>query len=263
MSLTKTICFANNKGGSGKSTTCANVGYSLSTLGKRVLLIDADMQMNLTLQFFDDEQSLEMAKGQKNLYVGITEQRDLIDYIKSTEYENLDLIPSSTLMSGIEFQLFTKWQREFILRQGLKGIKESGKYDYILIDAPPTLGCWVMNIMCASDFLVIPVEASPWGLFGLANMFEFYEQVKLISPSLELMGIAITKASERKNYFKQTLETLSSLENVRLFESIIRIDSSIEWSQDNSKPVMVYKKSSRAAQEYMEMAKEIEKYADR
>lgn len=263
MSLTKTICFANNKGGSGKSTTCANVGYSLSTLGKRILLIDADMQMNLTLQFFDDEQSLLMAKGQKNLYVGVTEQRDLMDYIKPTDYGNLDLIPSSTLMSGIEFQLFTKWQREFILRQGLKNIKDSGKYDYILIDAPPTLGCWVMNIMCASDFLVIPVEASPWGLFGLANMFEFYEQVKLISPSLELMGIAITKASERKNYFKQTLETLSSLENVRLFESIIRIDSNIEWSQDNSKPVMVYKKSSRAAQEYMEMAKEIEKYADR
>jgi len=263
MSATKTICFANNKGGSGKSTTCANVGYSLSTLGKRVLLIDADMQMNLTLQFFDDEQSLEMAKSQKNIYVGIVEQRDLSDFARATEYENLDLIPSSTLMSGIEFQLFTKWQREFILREGLKRIKESGKYDYILIDAPPTLGCWAMNIMCASDFLVIPVEASPWGLFGLANMFEFYEQVKKISPSLELMGIAITKASERKNYFKQTIETLSSLENVRLFESIIRVDSNIEWSQDNSKPVMVYKKSSRAAGEYMEMAKEILKYADR
>ena len=263
MSATKTICFANNKGGSGKSTTCANIGYSLSTLGKRVLLIDADMQMNLTLQFFDDEQSLEMAKSQKNIYVGIVEQRDLSDFARATEYENLDLIPSSTLMSGIEFQLFTKWQREFILREGLKRIKESGKYDYILIDAPPTLGCWAMNIMCASDFLVIPVEASPWGLFGLANMFEFYEQVKKISPSLDLMGIAITKASERKNYFKQTIETLSSLENVRLFESIIRVDSNIEWSQDNSKPVMVYKKSSRAAGEYMEMAKEILTYADR
>ena len=263
MSKTKIICFANNKGGSGKSTTCANIGYSLSTLGKRVLLIDADMQMNLTLQFFDDETSLEMAKSGKNIYVGVTEQKDLSAFVVPTEYENLDLIPSSTLMSGIEFQLFTKWQREFILRQGLKSVKESGKYDYILIDAPPTLGCWVMNIMCASDYLVIPVEASPWGLFGLANMFEFYEQVKLISPSLNLMGIAITKASERKNYFKQTVETLSSLENVRLFESIIRIDSNIEWSQDNSKPVMVYKKSSRAAQEYMDMAKEIEKYVDR
>ena len=263
MPVTKTICFANNKGGSGKSTTCANVGYSLSTLGKKVLLIDADMQMNLTLQFFDDERSLEMAKSGKNIYTGVVEQKDLSSFVVPTEYEGLDIIPSSTLMSGIEFQLFTKWQREFILRQGLKAIKESGKYDYILIDAPPTLGCWVMNIMCASDHLVIPVEASPWGLFGLANMFEFYEQVKLISPSLELMGIAITKASERKNYFKQTVETLSSLDNVRLFDTIIRVDANVEWSQDNSQPVMVFKRSSRAAQEYMEMAKEIEKYADR
>ena len=263
MSSTKTICFANNKGGSGKSTTCANVGYALSTLGKKVLLIDGDMQMNLTLSFFDDERSLEFAKGENNLYCGIVSQKDLSGYIQRTEYENLDLIPSSTLMSSIEFQLFTKWQREFILNYGLKKIKESEKYDYILIDAPPTLGCWVMNIMCASDYLVIPVEASPWGLFGLANMFEFYEQVKNISPSLDLLGIAITKASERKNYFKQTIETLSSLDNVRLLESIIRIDSTIEWSQDNSKPVMAYKKSSRAALEYMEMAKEIMKYADR
>ena len=263
MAVTKTICFANNKGGSGKSTTCANIGYSLSTLGKKVLLIDADMQMNLTLYFFDDEKSLEMAKGQKNIYKGIINQKDLSSYAVPTEYENLDLIPSSTLMSSIEFELFTKWQREFILREGLRKIKEEGKYDYILIDAPPTLGCWVMNIMCASDFLVIPVEASPWGLFGLANMFEFYEQVKRISPSLEILGIAITKASERKNYFKQTVDTLSELDNVRLLETIIRVDSTIEWSQDNSKPVMVYKKSSRAAQEYMAMAQEVAKYANR
>ena len=263
MSATKVICFANNKGGSGKSTTCANVGYSLCTLGKKVLLIDGDMQMNLTLSFFDDETSLELAKNGKNIYVATLEQKDLTDYVIHTEYEGLDLIPSSTLMSSIELQLFTKFQREFILRRGLEKIKASGYYDYILIDSPPTLGCWVMNIMCASDFLVIPVEASPWGLFGLANMFEFYEQVKLISPNLELMGIAITKASERKNYFKQTVETLSLLDNVRLLTSIIRIDSTVEWSQDNSKPVMAYKKTSRAAGEYMELAKEVMSYADR
>ncbi|MBQ9777927.1 MAG: ParA family protein [Clostridia bacterium] len=263
MATTKTICFANNKGGSGKSTTCANVGYALSTMGKKVLLIDGDMQMNLTLSFFNDEVSLEMAKGRQNLYRGVTEEKDLSDFVVETEYKGLDLIPSSTLMSGIEFELFTKWQREFILRKGLQRIKESGKYDYILIDAPPTLGCWVMNIMCASDYLVIPVEASPWGLFGLANMFEFYEKVKGIAPDLSLLGIAVTKASERKNYFKQTIETLSSLDNVRLFKTIIRVDSAVEWSQDVSKPVMAYKKASRAAAEYMELAKEIKKYVAR
>ena len=260
---TKTICFANNKGGSGKSTTCANVGYALTTLGKKVLLIDGDMQMNLTLSYFDDEASLEMAKSDKNLYRAIVEQKDLTDYIQKTEYKGLDLIPSSTLMSGIEFELFTKWQREFILKKALEKIKASEKYDYILIDSPPTLGCWVMNIMCASDYLLIPVEASPWGLFGIANMFEFYEQTKQVAPDLNLLGIAITKASERKDYFKQTVETLSSLENVRLFDTIIRVDSAVEWSQDNSKPVMAYKKRSRAALEYLELAKEIKKYVSR
>ena len=263
MSKTKVICFANNKGGSGKSTTCCNVGYSMVTEGRKVLLIDGDMQMNLTLSFFDDDTSLTYAKNGQNLYVAIREQKELTPFIQHTAYEGLDIIPSSTLMSGIEFDLFTKWQREFILRDGLKSIRESGVYDYILIDAPPTLGCWVMNIMCASDELIIPVEASPWGLFGLANMFEFYEQVRRLAPALHLMGIAVTKANERKNYFRQTMESLGGLENVRLFETYIRMDSTVEWSQDNSKPVMAFKKNSRAALEYLALAKEVMKYADR
>ena len=198
MGKTKVICFSNNKGGSGKSTTCSNVGYGMALEGKRVLLIDGDMQMNLTLSFFSEEQSLELAKSEKNLYHAIRDQKDLTDYIVHTSYADLDLIPSSTLMSGIEFELFTKWQREWILSKSLKKIIDSESYDYILIDAPPTLGGWVMNIMCAADYLVIPGEASPWGLFGLANMFEFFEQVRTIRPEIQLLGIAITKADERK-----------------------------------------------------------------
>lgn len=263
MSKTKVICFANNKGGSGKSTTCSNVGYCISASSKRVLLLDGDMQMNLTLSFFDEDTSLEFAKSGQNLYTALCRQADLTPYIQHTAYEGLDIVPSSTLMSGIEFELFTKWQREFILRRILKNTLDSESYDYILIDSPPTLGCWVMNIMCASDFLLVPVEATPWGLFGLANMFEFYEQVKQIAPDLNLMGIAITKANERKNYFKQTVETLEQLDGVRLFNTFIRVDSTVEWAQDNSKPVAVYKKSSRAAQEYTEMAKEVMDYAGR
>ncbi len=260
---TKIICFANNKGGSGKSTTCANVGYSMVTEGKRVLLIDGDMQMNLTLSYFDEEASLGFAESGENLYTAIKGQRELTPYIRHTAYEGLDLIPSSILMSGIEIDLFTMWQREFVLKTGLTKIKESGEYDYILIDAPPTLGCWVMNILCASDFLIIPVEASPWGLFGIGNLFEFYEKVQKLAPALSIMGIVVTKANERKNYFKQAREVLGELENVRLFESYIRIDSTIEWSQENSQPVMAYKKTSRAAQEYLTLAKEVMDYAHR
>lgn len=258
-----TIAFANNKGGSGKTTTCANVGYSLSLLGKRVLLIDGDMQLNLSLSFFSEEEVLEFAAGEQNLYQAIKKQEDLTAYIRPTDYENLDLIPSSTLMSGIEYDLFTKWQREFILKNCLKQVKDSGRYDYILIDAPPTLGGWVMNILCASDYVVMPVEASPWGLFGVANMFEFLEDVRKINEQLSLLGIAVTKVDARKNYYRQTLETLKQADGVHVFEHIIRVDSEVEWAQDNSKPIMVHKKSARSAGEYMELAKEIEEDASR
>ena len=259
MKKTKTICFANNKGGSGKSTTCSNVGYGLRELGYKVLLIDGDMQLNLSLSLFDEDQVLAFAQSEKNLYEGLKRQDDLSGYIVHSEYEGLDLIPSSTLMSSIEYELFTKWQREFILRKCLKQVKESGAYDYILIDAPPTLGGWVMNILCASDEIIIPVESTPWGLFGLGNMFEFLEEVRQITPDLKLGGIVITKVDTRKSYFKQTLETLKSLEDVPVFDTYIRVDSGIEWSQDNNAPIMAYKKSSRSATEYMERTKEIAK----
>ena len=140
MNKTKTICFTNNKGGSGKSTTCSNIGAAMARAGKKVLMIDGDMQLNLSLAFFSEDWVLEQAAGDKNLYHAIREQKDLADYIVHTDYENLDLIPSSTLMSSIEYELFTKWQREFILKKCLQNIKDSGVYDYILVDAPPTLG---------------------------------------------------------------------------------------------------------------------------
>lgn len=263
MSKTIVIAFANNKGGSGKTTTCSNVGCALALAGKKVLMIDGDMQLNLTISFFDEERAYEYAKGEKNIYRAVVAERDLSDYVVETDLEGLDIIPSTSLMSSIEFDLFAKWQRETVLKKCLERVRAKGYYDYILIDAPPTLGGWVMNVMCASDYVVIPVEASPWGLFGLANMFEFVEQAKRIAPKLEILGIAVTKADERKKYFKQTMETLKTLENARLFENYIRVDSAIEWSQDNSKPVVVFKKTSRSAVEYTKLAKEIIQYAHR
>ena len=263
MDKTMTICFTNNKGGSGKSTTCSNVGAAMAMAGKKVLLVDGDMQLNLSLSFFSEDEVLKMAAGEKNLSYAIGKQQDLTDFIVPTAYPNLDLIPSSTLMSSIEYELFTKWQREFILRKCLQKIKDSGVYDYILIDAPPTLGGWVMNILCASDRVIIPVEASPWGMFGLANMFDFLNDVKQITPELSVMGVVLTKVDTRKNYFKQTMETFKEMPDIHLFDTFIRVDSSIEWSQDSSAPVVEFKKSSRSAGEYMELAREVMEYGSR
>lgn len=263
MSKTKVIAFANNKGGSGKTTTCSNVGCAMAMQGKKVLLLDGDMQLNLTISFFDEEKAYEYARGEKNVYRAIKEEKDLSDYVVETDIPGVDLIPSTSLMSSVEFDLFAKWQREFVLKKSMERLRAKGYYDYILIDAPPTLGGWVMNIMCASDYVVIPVEASPWGLFGLANMFEFFNQAKTIAPQLKILGIAITKADERKKYFRQTLDTLKATEGVRLFENYIRVDSAVEWAQDNSKPVVAYKKTSRSAVEYINLTKEIIRYANR
>ncbi len=257
MKNTVTICFANNKGGSGKSTTCANVGYELARTGAKVLLVDGDMQLNCSLSFFDEDRVLEMAKGDKNLYHAVREQKDLKDYIVHTDCEGVDLIPSSTLMSGIEYELFTKWQRELILKNCLQGVKDSGEYDYILLDAPPTLGGWAMNLLCASDWLLIPVEASPWGLFGLANMFEFFATVRRITPELKLLGVAVTKVNERKNYFRQTMEVLREMPDTHVFDTYIRVDASIEWAQDANQPVGAFRRSSRSAAEYAALAAEI------
>lgn len=254
---TVVIAFANNKGGSGKSTACASVAAALAKAGKRVLCVDGDMQLNLTLSFFDEEKAFEFAKSDFNTYTLLTKDALAEKCIRHTPYENLDVLPSSTLMSGVEYELFTKWQRETVLRRAFAGIRESGAYDYILLDAPPTLGCLVMNLLVCADYLIIPLEASPWGLFGLANMFDFVETVKGINPALSLLGVLVTKVDTRKNYFKQTKEALGELPNVRVFDEVIRLDSSVEWAQDNSKPVIFYRPSSRASKEFEAVAAQV------
>lgn len=259
---TKTICFTNNKGGSGKSTTCANLAFELASAGKKVLLIDGDMQLNLSLSFFDEERVLEMAECEENLYYAIKNKRDLSGYIVHTPYENLDLIPSSTLMSQIEYELFTMIQREYVLKKCLRSIYEKELYDYVLIDAPPTLGTWVINILCAADYVIVPVEASPWGLFGLANMFDFLNGISEMTEA-KIMGVLITKVDERKNYYKQTREILAGYDNINVFETFIHVDTSVEWAQDNSVPVSVYKKSARSAKEFQQLAREVMEYGSR
>lgn len=265
---TKVIAFTNNKGGSGKTTSCANIGYNLSSLGKKVLLIDADMQMNLTLSYFDEDRVLEFAESD-NLYTAVKNNMDLSKVVVNTSYEGLDLIPSSTLMSGMEYELFTKASGSSvdnaadylkkcskILKSCLSKLKNSNQYDYILFDAPPTLGGWVMNVLVASDYVIVPVEASPWGLFGLANMLDFVDDATKINKDLKMAGIAITKVDARKNYYKQTVEVLSETD-VPVFSTVIRIDREVEWAQDNSKPICAYKKSARSGQEYMDLAREV------
>ena len=104
----------------------------------------------------------------------------------------------------------------------------------------------------------MPVEASPWGLFGLANMFDFLDKVNEIAPDVSLLGILVTKVDERKNYYKQTMETLHSYVYLAVVDTEIYTDSAIEWAQDASSTVVNFKRSSRSAKEYLKLAKEVD-----
>jgi chromosome partitioning protein len=206
---------------------------------------------------------LSFSESGENLFTAIKDDCDASRFIRKTKYENLSLLPSGILMSGAEFELYGKKNMEKTLARVLENAKNGGEYDFILIDSPPTLGMLVMNIMCASDYLLIPIEASPWGLFGLANMLDFFAKAKEQNQALSLLGVAVTKADERKTYFRQTMDYLCELENVNVFKNYVRVDSAVEWAQDNSQPVAAYKKTSRSAKEYTEMTKEMLEYVHR
>ena len=261
--MTKVYCFANNKGGSGKSTTCANVAYAMALEGLRVLMIDGDGQSNLTLSYFDEEQTLAFAEDSRNLYAYLRSHIPYSDVIVPTAYPNLNLIPASSALSGVDNLLLSAYEKEYVFREKLQRIIDSELYDAICIDAPPTLGLWVTNLLCASNALIIPVEASPWGLYGLANMFDFYAKAQAQNKALDFLGVLVTKADERKNYFKQTVADLKELPDIHFFETYVHVDSAVEWAQDSSKPVIAYKKSSRSAKEYLKLTKEILKDAGR
>ena len=254
---TEVITFANNKGGSGKTTTCSNVAYCLADKGKKVLMIDGDMQMNLSLSFLGEDEVLSLAQSDNNLYTAILSEKDMSDTIIRTPYENLDLVPSSMLMSGIEEELFKKGGREDVFEKVISEVRESGEYDYIVIDTPPTIGLWDRNVLHVTDHVVIPVEASPWGLFGLASMVSFIKEAEKKNPALGILGIVLTRVNVRKNYFRQTEEFLSDMKEIYVFDTVIRNDSMVEWAQDNSKPVTAYRRNARSAEAYRKLTDEI------
>ncbi len=259
---TQILSFANNKGGSGKTTTCSNVAYCLAERGKKVLIIDCDMQMNLSLSFLDEQRVMEYDSGENNVFNLISGKKSIEELPVPTFCEGLDIVPASIRLSEIEEVLYEMGGREDCLKERLSKLAAKKSYDYILLDVPPTLGLWVRNILKVTDHVVIPVEASPWGLFGLANMVSYIGKVRGKEKYPEILGIVLTKVNVRKNYFRDTQEFLKDMKDIHIFDTVIRVDSTIEWAQDNSRPVTAYRKSARSAMEYEELTDDILKLVE-
>ena len=260
MDKTMTICFTNNKGGSGKSTTCSNVGAAMAMAGKKVLLVDGDMQLNLSLSFFSEDEVLKMAAGEKNLYYAIGKQQDLTDFIVPTAYPNLDLIPSSTLMSSIEYELFTKWQREFILRKCLQKIKDSGVYDYILIDCAPSLGMMTINALAATDGIVVPTIPQHLPTKGIEKLLESVHQVRRgINPSLKIEGILMTLMDGRTVYEREISEMIRKAYGGKINIFGTEIPRSVRAAETSAegKSIFAYAPRSKVAEAYRQLTKEV------
>lgn len=253
---TTVISVSNNKGGSGKTTLSGNLAFCLAKMGKKVLMIDADMQMNLTRSYdFSQEQD-------KNLYNAIIKEEDLSNYIKKTNYENLDLIISDYMLSALDMKIINKQNREFIFKTILQPIIDSEKYDYVIIDTCPFLGLLNYNILVASDYVLIPVELSAFGIEGLEPLSNFIDEVKINNDKLEILGIVETKVDNRESTTEETRSLLRELFSSKIMKSSIPVDINIKKSQFVGQPICDFAPSSRASLWYLELAKEVDLIVD-
>lgn len=251
---TKVLAIVNNKGGCGKTSITGNLGFALSELNNRILFIDADMQSNLTQSFnLDSDDELNLGNALKY-------EKDLTDYIVHTNYENLDFIKASLTMSKLEMDLFPKARRETIFQRCLNPIIEKGIYDYVLIDTNPTLANLNLNILNASDFVIIPVQMNSFGLTGLKTVFEFIQGAKEMNEKLTLMGIVINNYDVRKSVTTDSEKFLRQAYPNYIMKTIIKVDTTIENAQYQREPVITFNRNSRIAKEFKELAKEVINY---
>lgn len=255
----KVIAVANQKGGVGKTTTTFSLGVALSKLGKKVLLIDADPQGDLTtyMGWYNQDQ----------LYPTISDlmeheiNEDPLDCRKAILHhnENVDLIPSNLDLSTMDMKLVNAYNREKIMDRCIKKIKS--EYDYVIIDCMPSLGMITVNALASADKVVIPVQAQYLAAKGMGQLLKSISRVKnYINPNLQVSGVLLTLVDKRTNLSRETRQELQ--ENygsiVKIFDTQIPTAVKTAESTSQGKSIFSYDKNSPVAEAYSSFAKEIE-----
>ena len=256
--MTKVIALANQKGGVGKTTTTVNLGIGLARQGKKVLLIDADAQGNLTDSLGWNEPDKLPVSLATIMSKVIMEERIEPDEGILHHAEGIDLMPANIELSAMEVSLVNTMSREIVLRNYLKEVK--GKYDYVLIDCMPSLGMITVNALAAADSVIIPVQAHYLPAKGMTQLMQTIGKVRqYINPSLRIDGILLNIVDNRTNLAKSTADALR-----KNFGSVIKIYRSsipmaVKAAEVASKGVSIYKyePSSPVAKAYAEFAKEV------
>ena len=253
----KVISLVNQKGGVGKTTTSINLSSALGHLGKKVLLIDLDPQSNSTTGL-----GLNKADIKKSVYEVITHNCDIKDAIIKTKFKNLSVLPSMIFLSGAEIELIQMASKEtdFVIGDQLKGQIDSIKdrYDYILIDCPPTLGVLTTNALAASDSVLIPVQCEYYSLEGVTQLLNtvLLTQSK-INPKLDIEGVLLTMLDGRTLVGLEVVEDVRKFFKEKVFNTIIPRLVRLVEAPSHGKPILEYDPTCRGALAYINLAKEV------
>jgi chromosome partitioning protein len=246
---TKIISIFNQKGGVSKTTSAINISTCLSMQNKKVLLVDNDPQGNCS-------ESFGMYENEKTICNVMVEGMKIKDAICKTALDNLYILPANISHAGTELHLINAMSREMTLAKAMKKIVND--FDYIIIDCPPSLGLLSINSLAASEHIIIPIRVGKYALRGLKNLFSTVEKVKEhLNENLSITGIFITQDDANTKISREIKEQLNSQLDSLVFKTAISKAIKVVESEFESKPIVVFDKSSKVSKEYIELTKEV------
>ncbi len=251
MNKTKVISVVNQKGGVGKTTTAVNLSTALAAINKKVLLIDLDPQGNLSTGL-----GIKGEDRKINVYDLIMVEKISIEKASiKTKIPYLDIIPSGINLSGIEFELSDDKNRNKKLYNKINNIKS--KYDFIIIDCPPSLGILTINSLVASGLLLVPLQCEFYALEGLAQLLKTVEAVKSnLNPALELEGIVLTMYDSRNRLSEDVINDARKHLGNKVFKTIIPRNVRLSEAPSHGLPAILYDRKCMGSEAYIELAKE-------
>ena len=247
----KIISVSNQKGGVGKTTTALSLSAALGVLEKKVLLIDMDPQSNATSGLGVD--SNEATLSSYNLIIGNAKASDIVI---QTSSPNLDLIPAKIDLVGLEIEIVNESSREYLLKNALEKIKE--KYDFIIIDCPPSLGLITLNALTCSSSVIIPIQCEYFALEGLGKLLNTIKGVqKVHNPNLSLEGILLTMFDSRLRLSNQVKQDVKKHFGNIVFNTIIPRNVSLGEAPSHGESILMYNATSKGSKSYLKFAQEI------